>query len=227
MFPSNSQLMTTALLKVQNKQGNCFTARALLDSYSTVNLITQNLANLLNLNKYTCSIKIGAVNGLCTVSNDYIKATFQSMYTDFKRELNFLIVPKIADLIPSETFPRNSFDIPKNIQLADPQFHVPKPVDILLAAGTTLSMLSIGQIKLFYQNSEIILQKTTLDWIVAGGSYFLKPPKKGTCNLVKLDKLIQRFWMIEDLDHEPVKSRDDIASEQHYINHTTRDETER
>ena len=219
--------MTTAVLKIQNKQGTCFTARALLDSCSTVNLITQKFANSLNLTKHTCSINIDAVNGMCTVSNDYIKATFQSMYTNFKRELNFLIVLKIAALIPSETFPRDSYDIPKNIQLADPQFHVPKSVDVLLAAGTTLSMLSIGQIKLRHQNSKIVLQKTVLGWIIAGGSDFLKSPKQGTCNLVKLDKLVQRFWMIEDFDHEPIKSRDEIACEQHYIDHTSRDETGR
>ena len=146
------------------------------------------------------------------------------MYSNFKQELNFLIVPKIADIVPSETFPRNSFDIPKNLQLADPQFHVSKPVDILLAAGTTLSLLSIGQVKLDHQGVEIILQKTMLGWVVAGGADILNIPVQGSCHLIKL---IERFWVIEGLDHEPLKSRDEISCEQHYVDNTTRDETGR
>ena len=43
--------MTTAIVKIQNQQGNNFTARALLDSCSTVNLITQKLADTLKLSK--------------------------------------------------------------------------------------------------------------------------------------------------------------------------------
>ena len=137
-------------------------ARALLDSCSTVNLITEQFAKSLNLAKQTCSINIGAVNGLCTVSNEYLKATFQSIYNDFKRELKFLIVPKIADLVPNETFPRNQYNIPKNLQLADPSFHIPKPVDLLIAGNTTLSILAVGQIRLEHQESQIVLQKTML-----------------------------------------------------------------
>ncbi|XP_015118462.1 uncharacterized protein LOC107042095 [Diachasma alloeum] len=40
------------------------------------------------------------------------------------------------------------------------------------------------------------------------------------CNVVKLDKLIERFWYVEDFDHEPVRSRDEISCEQHYVTHT-------
>ncbi|XP_058810607.1 uncharacterized protein LOC131675591 [Phymastichus coffea] len=45
--------------------------------------------------------------------------------------------------------------------------------------------------------------------------------------MVKLDKLFERFWLIEDLDHEPNKSRDEVACEQHYITHTQRDSSGR
>ena len=48
---------------------------------------------------------------------------------------------------------------------------------------------------------------------------------KASCNVVKLDKILERFWAIEDFDHEPLKSRDDISCEQHYVDHTHRDKT--
>ena len=198
-------------------------ARALLDTCFTVNLITEKFAISINTSKQTCAVNIGAVDGLCTVSNHYTKASFVSNYNDSIYELNFLIVPSITDFIPNEEFPRQLFNIPENLQLADPQFHVPKPVDVLVASRTTLSILAVGQVELRHEESSIILQKTTLGWIVAGGSHSLKALSSSSCNVIKLDKLIERFWIIEDFDHEPVRSRDEIACEEHYRIHTKRD----
>ncbi|XP_067208930.1 uncharacterized protein [Linepithema humile] len=48
--------------------------------------------------------------------------------------------------VPSEIFPRDSVKIPSNIKLADPEFHVPRSVDLLIGAGATLSLFSIDQI---------------------------------------------------------------------------------
>ena len=109
--------MTTAVVRVQNRQGN-FVAQALLDSCSTVNLVTEKFAKLLNLPSKVCSVKIGAVDGLCTVSK-YVEATVHSARNNFQQKLNFLIVPNIADAVPNDIFPREQFHIPKNTQLAD------------------------------------------------------------------------------------------------------------
>ncbi|XP_058800258.1 uncharacterized protein LOC131669418 [Phymastichus coffea] len=215
--------MTTAVVKVKDKRGDFVVARALLDSYSTVNLVTKNFAKLLNLPALSCSVNIGAVDGLCTVSNKYIQTHVHSNYNNFKHQVQLLIVPKIADTVPNDTFPRHLFDIPKGIKLADPQFHLPNSVDLLLSSGTTLSVLAVGQIKLQRDKSEIILQKTILGWVVAGGAIDQISSSTASCNIVKLDKLIERFWLIEDFDHEPVKSRDEVACEEYYVAHTKRD----
>ena len=219
--------MTTAVVKIKDKQGNFIRARALLDSCSTVNLITKNFANLLDLPKQSCSVNIGAVDGLSTVSKEHVQVTFYSNYNNFQHQLNFLIVPNISDAVPNEIFPREHFNIPKMLKLANPQFHLPRPIDILLASNTALSVLMVGQIKLRHKESEIILQKTSLGWVIAGGSEVLTSFKQNSCNMVKLDKLIERFWLIEDFDHEPVKSRDEVACKQYYVKHTKRDSTGR
>ena len=90
---------------------------------------------------------------------------------------------------------------------------MPKPVDILIVSSTTLSILAVSQIRLEHEESKIILQKTSLGWIVAGGRNSLTLRKQGLYNVMKLDKLIERFWLIEDFDHEPVRSRDEVAYE--------------
>ncbi|XP_023318925.1 uncharacterized protein LOC111694561 [Trichogramma pretiosum] len=196
----DSQLMTTAVVNFKNRHEQLVAARVLLDSCSTVNLMTKRFAEALNLPKQNCMVNIGALN-------------------------DFLIVPTIADFIPNEPFPRELFNIPKNIQLADPQFHSPKPIDVLLASRTTLSVLAVGQIKCEHDETEIVLQKTCLGWVVAGGSENMDNRKNSSCNIIKLDKIIEQFWTIEDLDHEPSKTRDELVCERHYSEHTQRNST--
>ncbi|XP_063981499.1 uncharacterized protein LOC135164772 [Diachasmimorpha longicaudata] len=215
------------MVKLIDNRGKTVLARALLDSCSTVNLITQRFAQSLRLNTISCSVNIGAVDGLCTIAERYSQLEIQSNHNDFRQKLNFLIVPQIAERIPNELFPRQLFDIPKNLKLADPQFHLPRAVDLLIASNTMLSVLSVGQIKLRHKHSSIVIQKTRLGWIVAGGSEIATSSTNSPCNVVKLDKLIERFWVIEDFDHDPVRSRDEISCEQHYLTHTKRDVTGR
>ncbi|XP_014207298.1 uncharacterized protein LOC106638558 [Copidosoma floridanum] len=157
---------------------------------------------------YADSHLTGAVDDLCTISKKCIKLKFQSNHTKFGKELEFLIVPKITNLVPDEIFPHELYHIPKNIQLADPKFHIPQAVDILLSSGTTLA-------------------KTSLGWIVAGGSDNISTSRKASCNVVKLDTMIERFWLVEEIDTEPSKSRDEIACEKHFVNNTHRDPTGR
>ena len=68
--------MTTAVLKFRNNQDKYISSRALLDSCSTVNLITKDFAKVLNLSKQTCSVNIGAVDGLRTVSKSLHSSHF-------------------------------------------------------------------------------------------------------------------------------------------------------
>ncbi|XP_014214634.1 uncharacterized protein LOC106643863 [Copidosoma floridanum] len=186
-----------------------------------------HLTESLKLPVKDCSVSIGAVDDLCTISKKCIKLTFQSNHTKFGKELEFLIVPKITNLVPDEIFPRELYHIPKNIQLADPKFHIPQAVDILLSSGTTLAVLAVGQLNITHNTTNIILQKTSLGWIAAGGSDNISTSRKASCNVVKLDTMIERFWLVEEIDTEPSKSRDEIACEKHFVNNTRRDPTGR
>nr|XP_033339068.1 uncharacterized protein LOC117227701 [Megalopta genalis] len=67
------------------------------------------------------------------------------------------------------THGNDPIEIPANLQLADPEFHKPASVDMLLGTGITLSLLSVGQIDLSPRNGpELFLQKTQLGWVIGG-----------------------------------------------------------
>lgn len=72
--------------------------------------------------------------------------SIHSLYSKFQKTLTFLTIPTIAESIPTENFPRKSISISSNCQLADPEFHISRLVDLLIGSGATQSMLSIGQI---------------------------------------------------------------------------------
>lgn len=137
--------MVTAVVHAVDRRKKLIPCRVLLDTCSTVNFITEEFADVLQLPKSKCSIPIGALNELSTTSRHTVTVTFKSRINGYSRTLQFLTVPIISGLVPGVQINRNSISIPKNICLADPEFHKPAPVQMLISSGTALSLLSIGQ----------------------------------------------------------------------------------
>lgn len=123
------------------------------------------------------------------MSKGIVQIAIQSIHDGFYKNLTCLTIPSIADLIPSEVFPRDKIKIPANIRLADPDFHIPCPIDLLIGSGATISMFSIGQINLSRQGNDLYLQKTRLGWIVTGCVTSQKRAKASTCHLINLENL--------------------------------------
>jgi len=138
------QLLTSALVYIQDRKNNLVKCRALLDTCATANFITENLVSRLGIPTTTQTITIGAINNTTTESKGVVQITMQSTYNEFRKTLTCLTVPTIADIIPSETFPREMINIPSNIKLADPEFHLPRPINLLIGSGSTLALFSIG-----------------------------------------------------------------------------------
>lgn len=157
---------------VRNRKGKLVKCRALLDTCATANFASESVIRRLDLHVVAHSTPIGAINSTHTVSNGVVQITIQSVHDNFRKGLTCLTIPTITDIIPSEIFPRNSIKIPANIKLADPEFHLPRPVDLLIGSGATLSLFAVGQINLSRENQDLYLQKTRLGWVVAGSAKF-------------------------------------------------------
>ncbi|XP_044584991.1 uncharacterized protein LOC123265318 [Cotesia glomerata] len=185
----------SALIQLRDSTGGFIQARALLDTCATANFITENLSSKLKLPMQNCSIPIGAVNGMQTFSKHVVQISCKSLNNKFQRSLSFLTVNEIAELSPNEIFPRNKIDIPKKIILADPEFHIPRPVDVLIGSG----------------------------WVVAGGVIDDKNILSVTCQLTDLSSQLTKFWTIEDISSSDSRSIEDSTCETYYQNTTIRD----
>ena len=169
---------------------------------------------------------MGAVNEMETEARGTVEVMIRSRTSNYRRILCCSVVSKIVDFRPSSVFPREKIDIPGNILLADPQFHIPRTVDLLINAGTSLSLLSIGQIELIRENYELRLQKTVLGWVVVGG---IDDGTVGAvaCHLSELNKQITRFWELEDCAGVAATTQEDLQCEEHYVKTYQRDSSGR
>lgn len=105
--------------------------RVLLDTCTSVNLLTKNLARPLNPPKKRCSLTIGAVNG--TATEFCTRLTIKLLYSEFLQLLTFFIVPSITKIAPNKTIQRGKLSILQNIKLDDIEFHKPVKIDMFRA----------------------------------------------------------------------------------------------
>lgn len=216
-------LLSTAMIRILDRDRNPHVCRALLDNGLQVHFITERLGTKLNLIQRNVEIPLGGVNQMSSCVRKMTRASVESRLNKYSSDLTFLITKEINELSPSEPINKELSNIPSNIQLADPRFNVQQEIDVLIGAEIFLKLLCVGQISLM--NDSITLQKTHFGWILGG-----KIPSANTstpliCNLSlnTLNKNIAKFWEIENVSSEKILSNEENECEIHYTKNTERD----
>lgn len=215
--------MMSAMVRIRAASGLFATARALLDTCSTVHLITLELAKRLQLPIRRSTESIDGVNALSTHTIGKTSVVLESMINpSYRKFISCTVIEQITGLEPRDVFPRDQLELPKNLPLADPNFHIPRPVDILIGAGTTVALLQSGQTNISPTQGDLLLQKTHLGWVVVGGLEANKKARIDSCCLVNLQQTLERFWEIEDLSNKTVKTTENDLCEKYYVDHVQR-----
>ena len=147
------------------------------------------------------------------------------MSTDgsYERTITFLVIPAISTLIPSQHIDRSTLEIPKNINLADPRFHVPGPIDVLLSSGTTLASMCVGQINLTRPDEpELRLQKTRFGWVIGGSPTYQIATNAFHASTTALQADLARFWVIDEGPPIQHLSEAERRCEEHFRDHVRR-----
>lgn len=216
--------MTSAIVQVMNNQKKWIRCRILLDSCATANFVTEAFARRLLLPLEKCALSVGTMSTSSLATRYSVTIKLKSIHNEFEKTLPFLTVPKIVDRIPNETIPRETLSIPGNICLADPEFHKPAEVQMLLGSGPTLSLFSIGQINLSSNGADLFLQKTRLGWVIGGSLGPVTLPSRTSCNISNLENLLTKFWEVEEIGTS--QDLEEIAQcpiEAHFQKHMKRD----
>lgn len=216
-------LLPTATGKVQDSTGNYQSLRILLDSGSQSNFLRADTCNRLGLGTSSANVFVTGLNNSNTNIKTKCELELHSQHSNFKIKLSCLILDQITGSVPSVSIKLNNFQIPKNIQLSDPNFDKPGKIDILIGSSTFFELLCIGQIKL--GTALPILQKTYLGWIISGptGPH---PNNQVQCHHSienELNDQLVKFWEIDNYPTDKVFSPEESACEAHFVEHTRRD----
>jgi hypothetical protein len=219
-------ILSTAVIKVLDQKCRIQELRALLDGGSESNFITQHAVEKLGCKTESITLLVVGINEAVTTINRRTVIQLQSKHTGFKSSLQCLVIPKITQNIPLVSFSATSFEIPKNLKLADPQFHISRPIDLLIGNELFMRLLSVGQISSKTPNGPIF-QKTQLGWII-GGTLPMATAPTSVCHVSQsVEQQIHKFWQIEEVDHKTSLSADDQYCEKYFQASTRRDHSRR
>lgn len=218
-------LLATAIVDLVNPQGDIKTCRAFLDSGSQANFITANVASFLKLKRKSVDVCVSGVDSISTELKYSVLATIKSRFNNFSKNLEFLVLNQITNQMPSIEIDRSTLEIPKNITLADPEFHKPSDIDILIGVKLFYKLLCVGHIAL-KNHPDTILQKTQLGWIVTGEIDRVHSKNNVQCHAIihlnPLEEKLTKFWEIEEIPTKKFLSVEAKRCEEHFSENTYR-----
>ncbi|GBL88803.1 hypothetical protein AVEN_158925-1 [Araneus ventricosus] len=199
--------------------------RIILDSASEVNFITSDCAMSLGLKRNRIRSSVSGINGLTQDIKYKTNAIISNKDDLFNESLKFIVVPKISPVTPSCNLDISRRFLLKHIKLADPSFHKPAKILVLLGAQVFLKIIKADQVEI---NDSIALQNSVFNYIVTGG--LPRADNKLHCFLLSeqegLKNLISKFWQLESIEDESFNLNSLTKfCEDNFVNNHRRDQT--
>ncbi|XP_058817006.1 uncharacterized protein LOC131680301 [Topomyia yanbarensis] len=229
--PREDVFLLTVIVKVIDTYGVEHLARALLDSASQPNLITNRMAQILRLRRQPVNVTVQGAGKLSKPVRESVFAQVHSRTGDFSCGVNFLVMDKVTANLPSQSVSTVGWKIPKGLLLADPSFNESQPIDMVLGARHFYSFFpSAARIQL--DRNLPILVDSVFGWIIVGSASTNPPeqtaPTPTTCNAVtvsmlSLEDCLERFWKTEELTTSDNYSIEERRCESLYQSTVSRD----
>jgi hypothetical protein len=126
------------------------------------NFVSQHFAQKIKAKK--CP-SVAGINQTNTSIKSKVSLKIKSRINHFTSNLDFLVISKITENVPSAKINIKFWRIPKDVVLPDPQFDIPQQVDMLISAELFFDVLTNQQIKM--QKGLPSLRETVFEWVVA------------------------------------------------------------
>lgn len=217
-------LLSTVKIIVFDKFGQPVVVRALLDSGSQSSFITEKLSNHLGLETSSTNLNVLGISSNVSKIKQKCVVSINSQYNNFKASVTCFVLSNITSMTPSWGVDVRSLNIPKNLQLADPEFNTPAPIDMLI--GAELFWVIIKANKIICGKNKPVLQDTVLGWIVSGRVSDNRVDHDTSCNLSvnqELCKMLSKFWETEECGVAKYLSREELECERGFERTTQRD----
>ncbi|XP_062538933.1 uncharacterized protein LOC134207227 [Armigeres subalbatus] len=225
--------LLTVKLKVLDKWGKSHYARALLDSGSQANLMTERLCQLLKLKRNDKKVEISGIGQSRRQIAHEVSTVVGSRIQEFSMPMDFLVMSQVTDDQPSLSIPMGNWKPPSSMRLADPEFFLTGPIDIVLGSQYfyDFHLLDGGRLQIRKFDGKLpVFVNTVFGWVAAGESEWKDENAKVSCHLAStetLDSSIERFWIIEELSEKAPRSQEEHDCETHFQHTVSRDKNGR
>ncbi|CAG9133368.1 unnamed protein product [Plutella xylostella] len=195
----NRVLLSTVLVDVAGDNNEYHTARALLDNGSEHNFISEKLSKRLNTKLIQSTLNVTGVGNKHTNTNHLCDITMRSKVQDYSTPLRCIVLSSITSHLPSTRVDVQNIRIPENIRLADPSFHVPSEVELLIGSDLFWDLIESGKIRL---SSGTYLIDSKLGWLLSGPipNTDLRMNYQVQCNFTQtIDSQLRQFCELDEI----------------------------
>ncbi|XP_062542421.1 uncharacterized protein LOC134210387 [Armigeres subalbatus] len=217
---SSQVLLATAVVVVEDDQGGRFPARALLDSGSESNFITERLSQRMKTQREKVDISVRGIGQAGTKVKHKIQAVVRSRVSPFSQAMHFLVLPNVTVNLPTATMRTDGWSIPPGTKQADPAFFESSRVDLVLGIESFFDFFETGQ-RINLGDQLPTLNESVFGWVVCGGLSNSNQDLHITCNAStteKLESLVARFWSSEEVGSVKVLSQEEKRCEELFQN---------
>ncbi|XP_018399184.1 PREDICTED: uncharacterized protein LOC108776927 [Cyphomyrmex costatus] len=181
-----------------------------------MNFVTQEFVNRLQLTEKNLEISIAGVMQGIVHATKVVNLCIKSRFNNFQENIECVVLPKITQHLPQQSVSIQDLTIPKNIKLADPNFHISAGIDMLIGAEVFWRVICAGQIK--NSRSHPIIQKTHFGWVISGSmsNVIARPRSIVNFHASEFDELnqsLKRFWEVEHISNPQYSKEEQACNE--------------
>ncbi|KAJ8978078.1 hypothetical protein NQ317_000636 [Molorchus minor] len=224
---SNTVLLSTVKLNIRDSFGNFQTIRAILDSGSEACYIAKRQVQRLGFKITQCCVNIVGLGGMNTTTSGEVTSTIKPLNRETPMyDINLIVLDKICSDMPAYNLDISKWTHIKNLTLADPDFNISSPIDMILGANIYYKILIDGQIPALTEHLPTAIN-TTFGYVLLGeicdthDSYSINSLFSAN-DFERLDNTVRQFWNLEEIPQQIIISPENNQCEKYYSNTTFR-----
>ncbi|XP_011871166.1 PREDICTED: uncharacterized protein LOC105563832 [Vollenhovia emeryi] len=202
-------LLATAQVGALSSSGETIRVRALLDQGSEASFVSESIAQLLELPRRPGEISLRGINGSrAGAAHSITRLVLSSLVGPRSTiEIDALVLSRLTAPLPACSLKERVLPRFQGLPLADPQFAISNPVDLILGADAYGQILKPG-VK-HWPASRLVAQNTVFGWVVSG-AITADPARRAVpvrravsislahCSTdPDLSRVMERFWDLE------------------------------
>lgn len=221
-------LLMTAVVHALDKYGSLQPVRVFIDGGAQAEFISEECVSRLGLKRHYTSMN---VSGFCGAkvgkAKGAVETTLQSRYnSEYSIEFTMLVLPTLGDDMPNYKCKSGGWEHLRGLELADPCWHKPGPIDMVVGSQYLHKVLLNGR-RVVDDNSPVGWE-SIFGWVVSGRHV----PEERNISSFQIsvdntDAILRRFWEVEELPSVKELSKEEEQCQQHFKETHIRDKNGR